>query len=207
MICKRQGLARWQSHWNQLLSLTPLLGDDVLHEPLKSRAYRNAMIYMYIYTAGNFTNYHFAEDKKMGVISRRVLPLCSICCVCCPALRARSRHPVKRYKTLLAEIFPRSQVTTSTYFTYFYSIWDVRLSIIYLPISRTINILDSWFFYLVMVLFETLIIFLINNIKLQDGEPNERKIGKLCEYASKNPLRIPKVILVSFNLWCMLAEI
>ncbi|KAI3518432.1 hypothetical protein L1887_07179 [Cichorium endivia] len=71
----------------------------------------------------------------MGVISRRVLPLCSICCVCCPTLRARSRHPVKRYKTLLAEIFPRSQ----------------------------------------------------------DGEPNERKIGKLCEYASKNPLRIPKV--------------
>ncbi|XP_023746980.1 protein SEMI-ROLLED LEAF 2 [Lactuca sativa] len=71
----------------------------------------------------------------MGVISRRVLPLCSICCVCCPALRARSRHPVKRYKTLLAEIFPRSQ----------------------------------------------------------DGEPNERKIGKLCEYASKNPLRIPKI--------------
>ncbi|KAK4855441.1 hypothetical protein QYF36_007361 [Acer negundo] len=26
-----------------------------------------------------------------------------------------------------------------------------------------------------------------------DVEPNERKIGKLCEYASKNPLRIPKI--------------
>lgn len=27
---------------------------------------------------------------------------------------------------------------------------------------------------------------------LQDGVPNERKIVKLCEYAAKNPLRIPK---------------
>lgn len=27
----------------------------------------------------------------------------------------------------------------------------------------------------------------------QDAEPNDRKIGKLCEYASKNPLRIPKI--------------
>ncbi|KAL5702901.1 hypothetical protein ACHQM5_028062 [Ranunculus cassubicifolius] len=26
-----------------------------------------------------------------------------------------------------------------------------------------------------------------------DAEPNDRKIGKLCEYASKNPLRIPKI--------------
>ncbi|KAI3704200.1 hypothetical protein L1987_74415 [Smallanthus sonchifolius] len=71
----------------------------------------------------------------MGVMSRRVLPVCSILCVCCPSLRARSRHPVKRYKKLLADIFPRSQ----------------------------------------------------------DGEPNDRKTGKLCEYASRNPLRIPKI--------------
>ncbi|CAA7026470.1 unnamed protein product [Microthlaspi erraticum] len=27
----------------------------------------------------------------------------------------------------------------------------------------------------------------------QDAEPNDRKIGKLCEYASRNPLRIPKI--------------
>lgn len=27
----------------------------------------------------------------------------------------------------------------------------------------------------------------------QEAEPNDRKIGKLCEYASKNPLRIPKI--------------
>ncbi|KAK7261608.1 hypothetical protein RIF29_27923 [Crotalaria pallida] len=68
-------------------------------------------------------------------MSRRVLPVCGNLCVCCPALRARSRQPVKRYKKIIAEIFPRNQV----------------------------------------------------------AEPNDRKIGKLCEYASKNPLRIPKI--------------
>ncbi|KAL1811020.1 hypothetical protein ACET3Z_021085 [Daucus carota] len=71
----------------------------------------------------------------MGVMSRRVVPVCSNACFFCPSLRARSRQPVKRYKKLLADIFPRSQ----------------------------------------------------------DAEPNDRKIGKLCEYALKNPLRIPKI--------------
>jgi hypothetical protein len=28
---------------------------------------------------------------------------------------------------------------------------------------------------------------------LKEAEPNDRKIGKLCEYASKNPLRIPRI--------------
>ncbi|GMH20156.1 hypothetical protein Nepgr_021997 [Nepenthes gracilis] len=70
-----------------------------------------------------------------GVISRQVLPACGNLCFFCPALRARSRQPVKRYKKLIADIFPRSQ-----------------------------------------------------------NEPlNDRKIGKLCEYAAKNPLRIPKI--------------
>ncbi|KAH7527862.1 hypothetical protein FEM48_Zijuj05G0011600 [Ziziphus jujuba var. spinosa] len=71
----------------------------------------------------------------MGVISRQIFPVCESLCFFCPALRARSRHPVKRYKKLLADIFPRSP----------------------------------------------------------DEEPNERMIGKLCEYALKNPLRIPKI--------------
>ncbi|WOL19844.1 hypothetical protein Cni_G28646 [Canna indica] len=71
----------------------------------------------------------------MGVISRKVMPACGSLCFFCPSLRARSRQPVKRYKKLLADIFPRSQ----------------------------------------------------------DEEPNDRKIGKLCEYASRNPLRIPKI--------------
>lgn len=43
-------------------------------------------------------------------MSRRVLPVCGNLCFFCPSLRARSRQPVKRYKKLLAEIFPRSQV-------------------------------------------------------------------------------------------------
>ncbi|KAG6771288.1 hypothetical protein POTOM_022636 [Populus tomentosa] len=69
-----------------------------------------------------------------GVISRQVMPACGSLCFFCPAMRARSRQPVKRYKKLIADIFPRNQ---------------------------------------------------------EEG-PNDRKIGKLCEYAAKNPLRIPK---------------
>ncbi|XXG53982.1 hypothetical protein AAC387_Pa03g1977 [Persea americana] len=71
----------------------------------------------------------------MGFISRKVLPVCGSMCVCCPALRSRSRQPVKRYKKLLAEIFP----------------------------------------------------------KTIDGHTSERKIIKLCEYAARNPIRIPKI--------------
>ncbi|XWS13233.1 hypothetical protein CRYUN_Cryun36dG0020200 [Craigia yunnanensis] len=71
----------------------------------------------------------------MGVMSRRVVPVCGNLCFVCPSMRARSRQPVKRYKKLLSDIFPRNQ----------------------------------------------------------DAEPNDRKIGKLCEYASRNPLRIPKI--------------
>ncbi|XP_047966631.1 protein SEMI-ROLLED LEAF 2-like [Salvia hispanica] len=70
-----------------------------------------------------------------GVISRQVLPACDNLCFFCPSLRTRSRQPVKRYKHLISDIFPRSP----------------------------------------------------------DEEVNERKIGKLCDYASKNPLRIPKI--------------
>ncbi|TYJ12446.1 hypothetical protein E1A91_A11G350900v1 [Gossypium mustelinum] len=71
----------------------------------------------------------------MNVIHRQVMPACGSLCFFCPSLRTRSRQPVKRYKVLIADIFPR---------------------------------------------------------KKEDG-PNDRKIGKLCEYASKNPLRIPKI--------------
>lgn len=45
-----------------------------------------------------------------GVISRKVLPACGNLCFFCPALRARSRQPVKRYKKLISDIFPRGQV-------------------------------------------------------------------------------------------------
>ncbi|CAN6703168.1 unnamed protein product [Malus baccata var. baccata] len=93
----------------------------------------------------------------MGVISRQVFPVCESLCFFCPALRARSRHPVKRYKQTLAEIFPRSPVF------YFMFVPSVVLS-------------EHYFLF------------------WQDEEPNERKISKLCEYASKTPLRIPKVL-------------
>ncbi|XWS35528.1 hypothetical protein CRYUN_Cryun20dG0004900 [Craigia yunnanensis] len=71
----------------------------------------------------------------MGAISRGVMPVCGTLCFFCPSLSTRSRHPVKRYKKLLADIFPRSP----------------------------------------------------------DEQPNERMVSKLCEYASRNPLRIPKI--------------
>nr|GEX46087.1 protein EFR3 homolog B [Tanacetum cinerariifolium] len=71
----------------------------------------------------------------MGVMSRKIFPACVNMCVCCPSLRSRSRQPVKRYKKLLAELFPKSA----------------------------------------------------------DDSPNDRKIVKLCEYAAKNPFRIPKI--------------
>ncbi|EXB52894.1 hypothetical protein L484_004958 [Morus notabilis] len=83
-----------------------------------------------------------------GMISRRVLPACGSLCFFCPAMRARSRQPVKRYKKLIADIFPRNQ---------------------------------------------------------EEGL-NDRKIGKLCEYATKNPLRIPKVrfVLKSSIIMCIM---
>ncbi|CAH1419506.1 unnamed protein product [Lactuca virosa] len=70
-----------------------------------------------------------------GLVSRQVLPACGSLCFFCPALTTRSRQPVKRYKKLISDIFPRSP----------------------------------------------------------GEEPNDRKIGKLCEYAGKNPLRVPKI--------------
>jgi len=55
-----------------------------------------------------------------GVISRQVLPVCGSLCILCPALRARSRQPVKRYKKLIAEIFPRNQVRIQPFSSPFY---------------------------------------------------------------------------------------
>ncbi|OIV90896.1 hypothetical protein TanjilG_15629 [Lupinus angustifolius] len=69
----------------------------------------------------------------MGIISRKIFPACGNMCVCCPALRSSSRQPVKRYRKLIADIFPKDEL------------------------------------------------------------PNERKIVKLCEYAARNPFRIPKI--------------
>lgn len=72
--------------------------------------------------------------EAMGM-ARSVFPVCESLCIFCPSLRTRSKQPVKRYKKILADIFP----------------------------------------------------------KTQDEAPDDRKIGKLCDYTSKNPLRIPKI--------------
>ncbi|KAF8097814.1 hypothetical protein N665_0280s0017 [Sinapis alba] len=74
----------------------------------------------------------------MGAFSRKVLPVCGNLCKLCPSLRPRSRQAVKRYKYLIADIFPP-------------------------PHHK------------------------------DEGGPNDRKIGKLCEYAAKNSLRIPEI--------------
>ncbi|KAB8085823.1 hypothetical protein EE612_008811 [Oryza sativa] len=75
------------------------------------------------------------NDTVSGVVSRKVLPACGGLCYFCPGLRARSRQPVKRYKKIIADIFPATQ----------------------------------------------------------DEEPNERRIGKLCEYVARNHHRVPKI--------------
>lgn len=48
-----------------------------------------------------------------GVVSRKVLPACGGLCYLCPSLRPRSRQPVKRYKKIIADIFPSTQVGDS----------------------------------------------------------------------------------------------
>ncbi|RDX77904.1 Protein EFR3-like protein, partial [Mucuna pruriens] len=90
----------------------------------------------------------------MSVISRNIWPVCGSLCCFCPALRERSRHPIKRYKKFLADIFPRTP----------------------------------------------------------GEEPNERMIGKLCEYASKNPLRVPKacipsILILIYDISCSYARL
>ncbi|EMS54754.1 Protein EFR3-like protein A [Triticum urartu] len=46
----------------------------------------------------------------MGFMGAKLFPSCESMCVCCPALRPSSRRPVKRYKKLLAEIFPKTPI-------------------------------------------------------------------------------------------------
>jgi hypothetical protein len=49
----------------------------------------------------------------MGFMGAKLFPSCESMCVCCPALRPSSRRPVKRYKKLLAEIFPKTPVSAA----------------------------------------------------------------------------------------------
>lgn len=56
-------------------------------------------------------------------------------------------------------------------------------------------ICDFWLIEYKLITDELLMFFSSCNWQLQDEEPNERMISKLCEYASKNPLRVPKACI------------
>lgn len=62
---------------------------------------------------------------KMG-ISHQIMPACDQLCVCCPAMRTRSRQPVKRYKKLISDSFPRSPVS---FFFFVSFIWVFLISL------------------------------------------------------------------------------
>ncbi|KAL0375828.1 UNVERIFIED_CONTAM: protein SEMI-ROLLED LEAF 2 [Sesamum calycinum] len=172
-------------------------------------------------------------------------------CVCCPALRSRSRQPVKRYKKLLAEIFPKSHVSFPPFLEKF-CVLAFALTLLGtisgvahdFPVQtsgqvkdRNRQLLEKQKMKLFSVLYvrhkwwevgdsmktqrfigaasHALFSYLpsLMNWKNRtskfaigerceigvrrklgaDGQSNERKIIKLCEYASKNPFRIPKI--------------
>lgn len=75
----------------------------------------------------------------MGVMSRRVLPACGNLCFFCPSLRARSRHPVKRYKKMLAEIFPRNQVFFLSHSPLFHWNFYIFYSFLLVNISQIVK--------------------------------------------------------------------
>ena len=54
----------------------------------------------------------------------------------------------------------------------------------------------TWFCY--KGFFLKFLFFFAHVVVWQEAEANDRKIGKLCEYASRNPLRIPKVFCIFF---------
>ncbi|KAK6119239.1 hypothetical protein DH2020_047022 [Rehmannia glutinosa] len=187
----------------------------------------------------------------MGAMSKRMMPVCDSLCICCPAMRPRSRHPVKRYKKLLADIFPKNMPAVSSSLDengpltlilhdciLGCSTWSLQID---LENSRDIAAVTfsypfksrsfckhSLFTHQTLSKFQKSVLrmklehhwsdvqcmarsFKNENCKTADistaqlqwleevpweihleEEPNDRKISKLCEYASKNPLRVPK---------------
>lgn len=59
--------------------------------------------------------------------------------------------------------------------------------------TKDIQVMVLYSFSILLSHLNLLYAYLFSNYICQDAEPNDRKIGKLCDYASKNPLRIPKV--------------
>ncbi|KAG8480099.1 hypothetical protein CXB51_025381 [Gossypium anomalum] len=50
------------------------------------------------------------------MVASTIFPACESMCMCCPVLRSKSRQPVKHYKKLLSEIFPKSPVSIYSLF-------------------------------------------------------------------------------------------
>lgn len=129
------------------------------------------------------------------MVSRQVLPVCGTLCFFCPALSTRSRQPIKRYKKLLRDIFPRSPVLSpSLNKLHFSFLMFLGWFLCSPPILCLYYCFCAWKNYM----FASQNPVLILNLRImfsQGDEPNERMIGKLCEYASKNPFRVPKVPL------------
>ncbi|KAK6162993.1 hypothetical protein DH2020_002834 [Rehmannia glutinosa] len=185
----------------------------------------------------------------MGAMSKRMMPVCDSLCICCPAMRPRSRHPVKRYKKLLADIFPKNMLQPAVSSSLDEngpltlilhdcilgcSTWSLQID---LENSRDIAAVTfsypfksrsfckhSLFTHQTLSKFQKSVLrmklehhwsdvqcmarsFKNENCKTagilssqlfsyEEEEPNDRKISKLCEYASKNPLRVPKITSV-----------
>lgn len=70
----------------------------------------SSLIWRFFFVWDFFSYIFFSRSDPMGFVSRKLFPSCGSMCVCCPALRPSSRRPVKRYKKLLAEIFPKTLV-------------------------------------------------------------------------------------------------
>ncbi|KAI8556998.1 hypothetical protein RHMOL_Rhmol05G0299600 [Rhododendron molle] len=119
------------------------------------------------------------RDRRMGFISRKIFPACGSMCVCCPAMRSSSRRPVKRYKKLLAEIFPKSSFKFRYHGSLVASLLVKFAHLCYIRWSLHLSLAGMWRLTLYFI--------------MQKTPPNERKIVKLCEYAAKNPFRIPKI--------------
>lgn len=162
---------------------------------------------------------------RMGAFSRKVLPVCGNLCKLCPSLRPRSRQAVKRYKKLIADIFPPPHQVRLIWLTlpphalsklksatrwwwkimtrsaicvnlacFPFLCWSLSMcvSFRFWVIVNERHYVPSWLSWCVW--FNSLPPSLLT-VFWQKEAPNERKIGKLCDYAAKNALRIPEVTI------------
>lgn len=125
LLLFRAGTWDWKNtcliHETALLSILVLFGSEALEYYLSRQRRdetKNMKLWWKVGNRGNcisvgcrWSELRSKMSVVSGVISRQVLPACGNLCFLCPSLRTRSRQPVKRYKKLIADIFPRSQVS------------------------------------------------------------------------------------------------